>query len=384
MKRKNFLIAGTAAAALGASRPALADIGNPFAQQLTIGVSLPLTGDQARAGEQVANGVRAALEETNRTQGPLGRAYGMRTFDDQGELASAIQNVDFATADPSIIAMIGNLGGPITKATLPQYANFQMPLVVPASTYDGITELGYRNVWRLPTKDSVEGRLFARLVESRKLKLALGVTQDGDYGYDVATSFVAGGRQSHFNADAYVFPIVKPDFTLAAKTIMSKSPDFIYLCGKTKDMGPLIPALRAAGFTGSFGASDGFFNEGTLAYADSLGDALISSSLPPLDRAPAIFQELSDFRSRYGQIGALGAFGYAAAQVIVQAERRFGAVDRLAMLTALRTGGSYNTLVGSLSFSPTGDPIDPNLYFYSIAGGKFKFSKSARPSGFVL
>lgn len=384
MKRKDFLVAGTAAAALGATRPVRANIGNPFAQQLTIGVNLPLTGDLERAGEQVANGVRAAIDETNRTQGPFGRVFGMRTFDDQGELASAIQNVDFAAADPSLIAMIGNLGGPITKATLPQYASAQMPLVVPASTYDGITELGYRNVWRLPTKDSIEGQLFARSVADRKYRLALGVTQDGDYGYDVARGFVAGAQQSHLNADAYVFPFSKPDFALAAKTIASKSPDFIYLCGKTEDMGPLIPALRAAGFTGAFGASEGFFNVDTLAYADKLGDIQISSSLPPLDRAPAIFQELSDFRSRYGQIGILAAFGYAAAQVIMLAERRFGATDRLAMLTALRTGGSFNTLVGTLNFSPTGDPIDPNLYFYGIAHGTFKFSKSARPSEFIL
>lgn len=384
MKRKDFLVAGTAAAALGATRPAAADIGNPFAQQLTIGVSVPLTGDLAKAGEQIANGVRAAVEETNRTQGPLGRVFGMRTFDDQDELASAIQNVDFAVADPSIIAMIGNLGGPITKATLPQYSNFQMPLVVPASTYDGITELGYRNVWRLPTKDSVEGQLFARLIAGRTYKMAIGVTQDGDYGYDVAQGFVAGARQSHLSADAYVFPFSKPDFALAAKTIVSKSPDFIYLCGKTKDMGLLAPALRAAGFTGAFGASDGFFNVDTLAYGDALGNLTLSSSLPPLDRAPAIFAELSDFRSRYGQIGALAAFGYAAAQVIMQAARRSGATNRLAMLSALRSGGSFNTLVGSLSFSPTGDPLDPNLYFYNLAAGKFRFFRSARPSGFIL
>ena len=384
MKRKDFLATGTAAAVLGATRPARADLGNPFAQQLTIGVNVPLTGDLGREGEQIANGVRAAIEETNRTQGLFGRVFGMRTFDDQDELASAIENVDFAAADPSLIAMIGNLSGPITKATLPQYANAQIPLVVPASTFDGITELGYRNVWRLPTKDSLEGRLFARSIADRSYRLGLGVTQDGDYGYDVARGFVAGAQQSHFNADAYVFPFSKPDFALAAKTIASKSPDFIYLCGKTKDMGPLIPALRTAGFTGAFGASEGFFNEDTLAYAGKLGDARISSSLPPLDRAPAIFQELSDFRSRYGQIGVLAAFGYAAAQVIMQAERRFGAVDRLAMLTALRTSGSFNTLVGTLNFSPTGDPIDPNLYFYSIVGSEFKFLKSARPSEFIL
>lgn len=383
MHRKGFLVAGGAAlAALAAPVPAPAQ----FAQQLTIGVNVPLSGDLIREGEQIADGVRAAIQQSNGLGGPLGRVFGMRTFDDMGALASAITNVQFAADDPAIIGMIGNLQGSVTVATLPQYGNVQMPLVVPAATADRITELGYRNVWRLPTKDSVEGTLYARrLATSGKPKNALAVTQDGDYGFDVARGFVGAAKAAGMTADAYVFPFDKPDYALAAKTLLAKTPDFIYLCGKTKDMGPLIPALRAAGYAGAFGGSDGFYDPATIAhYGDKLGAFILSSSLPPLDRAPGVFQVLQDFRAHVGQVTPLSAFGYASAQIIISAAQRTGATNRLALSSALRAPATYQTLVGDFQFSPTGDPIDPNVYFYTIADGKFKFVKPAHPSSFVL
>ncbi|HEY8313368.1 MAG TPA: branched-chain amino acid ABC transporter substrate-binding protein [Candidatus Baltobacteraceae bacterium] len=389
MQRKDFLSAGAGAlAALAAPASAIAQIlpGQRFAQQLTIGVSVPLSGDLIRQGEQVADGVRAAILETNGTGGPLDRVFGMRTFDDMGALASAITNVQFAASDSTIIGMIGNLQGSVTLATLPQYGNVQMPLVVPVATTDGITEKGYRNVWRLPTKDSVEGNLYARYISSAvKPKNSIAVTQDGDYGYDVAQGFVAAAKSAGMQADTYVFPFEKPDFALAAKTVLTKTPDFIYLCGKTKDMGPLIPALRAAGFAGKFGACDGFYDPTTIKeYGDKLAPFTLSSSLPPLDRAPGVFQILQDFRAHVGELTPLSSFGYAAAQIIISAARRTGATNRLALMSALRAPSMYQTLVGDFQFTPNGDPIDPNVYFYTIADGKFKFVKPAHPSGFIL
>ncbi|MDQ2872782.1 MAG: ABC transporter substrate-binding protein, partial [Candidatus Eremiobacteraeota bacterium] len=164
-----------------------------------------------------------------------------------------------------------------------------------------------------------------------------------------------------------------------------KSPDFIYLCGKTADMGPLIPALRTAGFTGKFGGSDGFYDPATIStYAEPLGPFTLSTSLPPLDRAPGVFQTLQDFRGHVGRVTPLSAFGYASAQILILAAQRAGATNRLAMLAALRLPTTYRTLVGDFQFTPTGDPVDPNVYFYTIAGGNFKFVKSAHPSSFIL
>ncbi|MBV9271836.1 MAG: ABC transporter substrate-binding protein, partial [Candidatus Eremiobacteraeota bacterium] len=184
--------------------------------------------------------------------------------------------------------------------------------------------------------------------------------------------------------DGYVFPYDKPNFTVAAKTILTKNPDYVFLAGKTNDIGPLVAALRTSGYKGRFGASEGFYNADTLKLTKDLGDDfIVSTSMPPLDRAPIVVQQLSDLRSRYGGVTPLQAFGYAAAEIVIAASRRTSS-NRLAVLSALQNGGTYQTLVGSFTFTPTGDPLDPNLYFYKITDDKFKYMRPSHVSNFVI
>jgi branched-chain amino acid transport system substrate-binding protein len=296
-----------------------------------------------------------------------------------------IENAQFAASDPSIVAMIGGLDGKLTTAALPTIANLQLPLIVSGSTTNSITDRGYRNVWRVPTKDGTEGQLFARFLAKRaRPKYALAVTQDGDYGPDVATGFGDQAAALGIKADTYTFAWDKPDYAGAAKGIVAKQPDYVYLCGETKALGPLVPALKAAGYTGSFGASEGFFNQLTLdTYGDALTAAFISTSFPPIERAPDVANVLTDFRAR-ATVTALSAFAYAAAQIVISASRRNNATNRLATLSALQTPVSYDTIVGSFQFGFNGDPIDPNLYFYTVTGGTFKYSAASHPTTFLL
>jgi branched-chain amino acid transport system substrate-binding protein len=387
MKRRSFLLSG--ASALGAAAiphtAAAQFLPNRFQQQLTIGVNVPLSGDRAAAGREIANGVQAAIDYTNRFGGTFSTAFAMRTFDDMDALAQSIVNVQFASADSTLLAMIGGFDGSLISASLNAYQNAQMPLLVPASTADSVTARGYRNVWRLPTKDSVEGQLAAQFIAKReKPKLAIAVAQDGDYGPDVAQGFLNQTKASSVPAYLYLFAYDKPNYTGAAKEIVAKNPDFIYLCGVTGAMGPLVPALRAAGYKGKFGASQGFYNQSALRdYADALAGGFISTSFPPLDRAPDVAMALSDFRTRYA-VTALSAFAYAAAQIVIASVRRTGATNRLAVMSALQTPSSYSTMAGQFQFAPTGDPIDPIVYFYTVADGKFKFIAPSHATPFVL
>lgn len=387
MKRRSFLSSAAAAAAAGAlPGAARAQLINPqYQQQLTIAVNVPLSGDRANAGREVAYGVQAAVDETNRYGGTFGSAFTVRTFDDMDALAQSMLNVQFAEADATIVATIGGFDGSVITASLQNYANAQMPLLVPGSTADAVTNRGYRNVLRLPTKDSMEGELFARFIASRaKPKIAVAVTQDGDYGQDVAQGFLNQARSAGFVANIYTMPINKTDFTGAAKNILQAKPDFIYFCGQTGDMGPLVPALQQAGYKGKFGASQGFYNGATTdKYAEAFAGGYISTSFPPLERAPDVANVLNDFRSRY-PVTALSAFSYAAAQIVIAAVRRVGATNRLATLSALQRPIAYDTLVGSFQFGPAGDPIDPNLYFYTVQDGKFKYVTASHPSRFIL
>lgn len=387
MKRSTFLTSGAAAAAAaGLPGVARAQFSTQYQQQLTIGVNVPLSGDRGAAGREIANGVQAAIDETNHYGGTFQSAFTMRLFDDMNALAQTMLNVQFASADPTIVAMVGGFDGSLISASLQNYANAQMALLVPGSTADSITSGGYSNVRRLPTKDSLEGQLFARFIGRRdRPKKAVAVSQDGDYGIDVAQGFVDQARPSGFAVDGYKFPVDKPDYAAAAKVILELKPDLVYLCGETGAMGPLIPALQQAGYKGKFAASQGFYNGATLEkYAEALTGGYISTSFPPLERAPDVANVLNDFRSRY-PVTALSTFSYAAAQIIISAVRRTGATNRLAALSALQSPTTtYDTIAGPFLFAPTGDPVDPNLYFYTVRDGKYRYVEAAHRSGFIL
>jgi ABC-type branched-subunit amino acid transport system substrate-binding protein len=385
IRRRDFLLSGAAAVA-GAAVPSAARAQfHQFSQQLTIAINAPLSGDRQGVGRQIADGVQGAIDEANRFSG-YSTAFTMRMFDDLDALAQSMVNVQFAAADPTVLAVIGGTDGPLLTSSLPTYANNQVPLLVPGSTADGVTAQGYRIVWRLPTKDSLEGQLYARFLAKRKQqpKFALAVTQEGDYGYDVARSFVDQAKNAGLHADGYHFPYDKPDYARAAKFILEQNPDYIVLCGTTDAMGPLIPALRSAGYAGAFGATEGFYNQATLQrYPHAFAGGFISTSFPPLDRAPDVLNALTDFRARY-PVTALSAFAYAATQIVISTARRTGANNRLTMMSALQRPSSYDTIVGSFEFLPTGDPVDPNVYFYTVADGKFKFIAPAHATSFVL
>ncbi len=387
LTRRALLGTGAALAATTLTRsPARAVYGDtPVGGIVTIAVVAPFTGDDIRAGEQIGNGVRAALDDANQLRGNLDRAYAVRTFDDQNLLATGLVNAEFACDDATVVAVIGHLSGRITEACLPTYVNNRMPVICPASTYDRLTSHGYGNIVRLTVKDSTEGRAAAQYVAKSAPKSVVVLSQDGDYGADVAAGFMDQAAGDKLNANALSFSWEKPDLAAVTKSTLAYKPDAVFLAGITKDMGPLVPRLRDAGYTGALFASQGFFDPLTLAkYAASVEGLIISTSMPPLAIAPGAFRIRGDFERRYGTMTPLSAFSYAAAQIVIAVVRRTGSQDRLAVARALNASSTFDTVVGPVSFSNDGDPQDPNVYFYRVVSGAWKYETSSLPSSFVV
>jgi branched-chain amino acid transport system substrate-binding protein len=356
-----------------------------FISQVSIGVVCPLSGDDRRTGEMLANGVRAAIDDSNRQRASLDRVYVLRTFDDHNSVADAMVNASFAAADPTIIAVVGHLGAKSTIAATRTYAEAQLPLVVPAVTDNALTQAGYRNVLRLPTRDFDEGQILARYLTSEfKPKVVHGLLQDGDYGSGVADGVAAALSAQKIQNKFTVFPWSKPDFSAVADTVLAAKPDAIVLAGTASDMGPIVKVLRDKGFTGKFVASQGFFDGLVLSkYAKECEGIVISTSMPYLAIAPTSFRIRNDFEARYGPFAPVSAFAYAATQIIMSGVRRSGATQRVPLERALVLGGNFDTVVGSFTFGAQGDPIDPEVYFYTVRDGKFAYLRQAHPSAFL-
>ena len=249
VSRSAFVAGSGALAASLYGSPARAAYGDtPIAGSVTIGIVGPFTGDMSSAGAQLDLGVRAAVDDANQLHGTLDKLFNVRNFDDQNLLATGLQAAEFACDDQTVVCVIGHLSGRITDACLQTYVNHQMPVLVPASTYDPITSHGYGNVLRLPTKDSTEGRLTARTVE-QLLKLTSAVTmyQDGDYGYDVAAGFHNQLTNDKITSNAIGFSWKTPDFAAVVKQTMQLKPDVVYMAGLAKDMGRSCPRSKRPG-----------------------------------------------------------------------------------------------------------------------------------------
>jgi len=114
---------------------------------------------------------------------------------------------------------------------------------------------------------------------------------------------------------------------------------------------------------------------------------MVSTSMPYLPFAPATVRWVQEFQQHWGQMDAFAAFGYAATQIIISAVARVNATNsssRGALVTAIAQGLPIDTMTGTYSFTPFGDALQPQIYYYTLKDGKFTYLKQAHPSTFML
>lgn len=376
--RSNF-IAGIGASTFAAGfRPQITP-------SISIGVCGPFSGPNKRIGERLEAGAQGAVQQTNELAGTFSRTYAIRTYDDQNTVANASVQSSFASGDSSVIAMIGHVTAEATLQGLTNYGPAQMALVVPFSTDDRVTQSQYRTVFRLPTKDTSEGEIFARTVLAQyKPKVPYVFVQDADYGADVANGFIEAMKAVKIETPYQQFAYDKPNFNdVVDKALLSK-PDYVFLPGVIGDMGPIVGVLRAKGYTGPIGASQGFFDAGVSKLGAAANGMLVSTSMPYLPFAPTTVRLRQEFEVHFGQMDPFAAFGYAAAQLIISAVARTNATARNSVVSAIAQGIPIDTMVGQYSFTPFGDAIQPQLYYYTVKNGAFSYAHQAHPSGFSI
>jgi branched-chain amino acid transport system substrate-binding protein len=353
---------------------------------ISIALCAPLSGPAKPIGDRLQVGARAAIEYANELAGSLQRTYALRTFDDQNDAAMARTAASFATGDSTVIATIGHVSSDATLQGInTNYGPQQMPLIVPLSTDDRLTATQYHNIFRLPTKDSFEGQIFARTVLAQyKPKVPYVFVQDADYGADVANGFLAFMSSNHVNALYNQFSYNHADFGAVVDKAMVAQMDYAFLAGVVGDMGPIVGTLRAKGYTGPIGASQGFFDPGTLKLGAAADGMMVSTSMPYLPFAPSTLIWRNEFQTHFGGVDAYAAFAYAAVQIIISAVTRTNAAGRGATATAIAQGIPIDTMTGQYSFTAAGDTLQPQLYYYTLKDGAITYLKQARPSTFML
>ena len=372
-------------AALLAPVAATADFA-PYTKVITIAVVAPLSGSGRQPGLDLSNGVQLAIDEANESRSLTDFGWKVQTFDDQADPGIAMQEAQFALVDPTTAFVIGHLGAEETNFALPTYHDQEIPIIVPTQPYYGLTQRGFDDVFRLCPTDVNEGVEAGKYAERtlKATKAAIVYVKD-QFGVDSGQgfqTFAASG--SALKTDSFGVDVeAKSDKDVIAG-VKAYAPDLLYFSGAGSYLQNVLADLRAAGITAPALANDGFFDGGAIKKAGSNADGMIvTSCVPPLQLMPTAQTFVNHYQSRYGTPSAFSLFGYVATQLAIAAASQAHTADHQRLDRVLSLG-TFQTVIGPVSFDKNGDPFQPNVYFYKAAGGTLSYLTSSVPNPLII
>jgi branched-chain amino acid transport system substrate-binding protein len=379
------IAAGTVLAATALPSASLADF-PPYTKVLTIALVAPLSGDERQYGIDLSNGVQLAVDETNEARALTDFGWRLMTFDDQADPGIAMQEASFALVDPTTAFVIGHVGAEETNFSLQTYHDASMPLIVPTQPYFGLTQHGFDDVFRLCPTDIDEGLAAARYTERtmKAKKVAIVYIKD-DFGVDSGEGFqqYAASGSTMSTTSFGVDVDMKTDKDVVAG-VKAYAPDALYVSGPAGELAKVLADIRSAGVAAPAIANDGFYDTAAVKAAGSSAEGMIvTSCVPPLELMPSAQLFVRHYTQQYGPVSAYSLYGYVAAQIAIAAATQVHSADHRIIDRQLSIG-TFQTVLGPVSFEKNGDPFQPIVYFYSVTGGTLTYSSSSFPNPLVI
>ena len=183
MKATRFRKVATVLAAVMFAVPA-------FAQDtIKIGVSQPLTGPIAAAGNYVVQGAQVAEDQINASGGVLGKKIQLIIEDNKSNPTEAVATVEKLIVKDKVPVLMGAWSSTFTLAVMPKLEEYKVPMVVETSSSGKITTSGNPYIFRISPTSEMEAKAFAPKVPSFGIKKADFLSVNNDWGRGAADEF---------------------------------------------------------------------------------------------------------------------------------------------------------------------------------------------------
>ncbi len=194
----------------------------PTKGDITVYVTVPLSGFQANGGQTVVGGAKLAAEHINREGGVLGYRVVIEAVDDESDsdvaLGVAEQIAAEIAAGKRVLGVVGHLNSGQTIAAMEIYKDLPINVVTPTASNPSLTASGYRNFFRVNANDEVQARVDAEFLVNRLGAGRVAILHNDDtYGIDLANLMAA--ELERLGAEAVLnlqIPIGPPDPNPAA------------------------------------------------------------------------------------------------------------------------------------------------------------------------
>ncbi|MDQ4088717.1 MAG: branched-chain amino acid ABC transporter substrate-binding protein, partial [Actinomycetota bacterium] len=347
--------------------------GGQAAQTHTIGFVGALTGDNAQLGINIRDGMKVAIEEENRGEGPDIR---MKEFDTAGDPAQATTIKDRFINDRDVIGIVGPAFSGETKALLPDIQAAGLPMISASATNKDLpTVVPNATVFhRVIADDALQATGVVEYLGRERPRSLVVVHDNTEYGKGLADDVArqAPGRGISVTATEVLDPKAQ-DFSATVNRVRAADPSHIFYGGYYAEAGRFRKQLTDAGVRATFVSGDGSLDPKFVenAGAAAEGARLTCPCNLALESSTGSLKTFYDnFRRTIGtEPGLYSPEAYDAAKILIQGIKA-GNTDRAKLLQYVEGFGRLDGISKPVEFEPNGNLRSKSFFVFEIKGGK--------------
>ncbi len=344
--------------------------GAASAQDITVGLAGPMSGNEGSFGRQMKDGAEQAVADINAAGGVLGRKIKLEIGDDACEPKQA-RSVAEKFASMKVPFVAGHYCSGSSIPASEAYAEGNVLQITPASTNPKFTEQGLWNTFRVCGRDDQQGAFIANyLLKNYKSKNIAIVNDKSTYGAgladEVKKSLNKGGVKEKLN-DSYNKG--DSDFTALASKLKRDKIDIIFVGGYHKEAGQILRQMRNQGLKTVLIAGDSLADKEFASITGAAGEGTLFTFGPDPRKKATAAAIVKKFKDKKIDPEGYTLYTYAAFQIWSQAATKAGTTDPKKVAETIRAG-KWNTVLGPISYDKKGDitVIDWAIYKWDKTG----------------
>lgn len=339
-----------------------------------VAIAGPMTGQYAAAGDQIRKGAEMAVADINAKGGVLGEKLKLEIGDDACDPKQAV-SVANTMVNKKIVFMHGHWCSSSTIPASDVYNEAQIPMAT-VSTNPKVTERGLKNIFRIMGRDDQQGLVSGNYVADHfKGKKVAVIDDKSAYGKGLADEIEKA-------------LVAKGDTPTVRESIVAGEKDYSGLVSKLKAAGIEVMAYggyhtevalilrqaEQAGLKLTVMSGDTMATSELVTAAGPASNNVMFTFAPDPRKNPAAAPVVKEFRDAKIEPEGYTLYAYAAMQLFAQAAEQAKSVKYNDVQKALASG-SFNTVIGNLSFDAKGDNKMPGFVVYQWKDGQYDYAK---------
>ncbi|ALG68493.1 branched-chain amino acid ABC transporter substrate-binding protein [Beggiatoa leptomitoformis] len=345
------------------------------ADQITIAVAGPITGQYATFGHQMKAGVEMAVADLNKAGGVLGKQLKLEIGDDACDPKQAVAIAN-QLANKKVALVAGHFCSGSSIPASKVYNEEGVIMISPGSTNPKLTEDGLSNVFRVCGRDDQQGAVAGEYLAKKYAESKIAILHDKSaYGKGLADETkkalnAAGKQEVMYEA----ITAGEKDYSAIVSKLKKEQIDVVYLGGYHTEAGLIIRQMRDQGMSTILAAGDALMTDEFWSITGTAGEGTLMTFSPDPRKNPIAEPIVTEFRAQKIEPEGYVLYSYGAVQAWAQAVEKVGSTDAKKVEAALRAE-TFKTVLGDISFNTKGDVNAPGYVFYEWKDGKYEYVK---------